>query len=593
MGMHASLVVIAGLRGDLAAATRELARSAAIADSHGLAGWRDGLRYSEGRLAMRRGDLPAARALVERYLATLGAERHASLFEARTLLSEVHARAGDLAAAERELSAATDAFEAFRGTLPEKQLRLLAAQANDGVDPDLGVATVIAELARGGRVVAAFELAERSRARELLDVLHRASATPGIGARPARAADVSTALDERTALVQYVTGRLGDPTTAFVVTRAGIAAHVLPPVDSLAREIDRFVAIVEAGGDARRAGRAVGDRVIAPLVRALPARVTRLVLVPDGAIARVPFDALVLPDGRYLLQRFAIGSAPSSASFLALRGRATAAEPGRLLAVGDPAFAGERAAPSDSGEMLRASFAGTGGLTRLAASADEARLVARFGGTSQVLTRAEASEAGVRGAKLGDFQVLHFATHALVDDRVMSRSALALAPGGGHDGFLTLADLAALPLRAELVVLSACRTLRGVEVNGEGVQGLATSLLHAGARTVVATRWRIGDERTRPFVAHFYQELSRGLPVAEALREAKLAALADGLPASEWAAFAALGDPLATVPLRSASLFTLGDWRVLLPGALLALFASVYGATRRNRVGGASRPEPS
>jgi hypothetical protein len=56
---------------------------------------------------------------------------------------------------------------------------------------------------------------------------------------------------------------------------------------------------------------------------------------------------------------------------------------------------------------------------------------------------------------------LHFATHALVDEQAVTRTALALVPGGGHDGFVGPGDLAGLPLRADLVVLSACRTARG------------------------------------------------------------------------------------------------------------------------------------
>jgi len=74
----------------------------------------------------------------------------------------------------------------------------------------------------------------------------------------------------------------------------------------------------------------------------------------------------------------------------------------------------------------------------------------------------------------------------------IANTALALAPEGAEDGFVHPAELAALGLQAELVVLSACRTAGGVIVRGEGIQGLAAPLLAAGARAVAATWWPIG-----------------------------------------------------------------------------------------------------
>lgn len=137
----------------------------------------------------------------------------------------------------------------------------------------------------------------------------------------------------------------------------------------------------------------------------------------------------------------------------------------------------------------------------------------------------------------------------MVNDRVLGRTVLALAPGGGEDGFVTPTDLARLRLTADLVVLSACRTAGGVVVDGEGVQGLTGPLLEAGARSVVATTRQVGDETTVRLIERFYAALSRGDPVVDALRAAKLAALRDGVPPAAWAAFTVVGDPLVT-PLR-------------------------------------------
>ena len=88
-------------------------------------------------------------------------------------------------------------------------------------------------------------------------------------------------------------------------------------------------------------------------------------------------------------------------------------------------------------------------------------------------------------------------------------------------------------------------------VDGEGIQGLTASLLEAGARSVVATSWRVGDRSTTRFVERLYSELARGRAVVEALRGAKLASLRAGDPPRVWAAFSVVGDPTVVVPLRA------------------------------------------
>ncbi|HKE12806.1 MAG TPA: CHAT domain-containing protein, partial [Myxococcota bacterium] len=199
---------------------------------------------------------------------------------------------------------------------------------------------------------------------------------------------------------------------------------------------------------------------------------------------------------------------------------------------------------------------------RLQASAREIQLVAGYAPEAEVRLREAASAAYLKRANLARFRILHFATHALVDESTAARTALALAPGEGESGFLSPGELAALPLNADLVVLSACRTARGVVVEGEGVLGLTAPLLQAGARSVVATSWRIGDRATVAFVKSFYDALARDLPVADALRAAKLDSLGRGAGPNEWAVFTAVGDPLVRVPLRKPSPLTFG-WVIL------------------------------
>jgi CHAT domain-containing protein len=155
--------------------------------------------------------------------------------------------------------------------------------------------------------------------------------------------------------------------------------------------------------------------------------------------------------------------------------------------------------------------------------------------------RQAASEAYLKRTSLTPFAVIHLATHARVDERALGRSAIALSAGDGEDGFVTAADLAALHLRADLVVLSGCTTALGVFVGGEGIRGLTAPLLQAGAGAVLATLWPVGDHEAAAFARDFYSALSRRERLVDALRDAQLAAIQRGLPARAWASFVLTG----------------------------------------------------
>jgi CHAT domain-containing protein len=517
--------------------------------------------FDRGRLALYRGDLDVAARAFARRLETLDSTAQLQRYEARTYLADTYARRGELEAAERELRAAADHLERWRAALSGRDLRVSAFQANATAqnDRNASVARTLAALAAGGRGESAFELAERRRARELVDRLLQHAAVergrPGTGDGPTphgtgrvSVADVARRLPPGTALLEYVTGALGAPTTVFVVLRGPdghpvLRSRLLPAADSLTGAVARFLALVSRGEPVAAEARALGAALLDPVVPHLDTAVHRLVIVPDGVLHRVPWDALRLRDGRWAAERWAIGTAPSAALAAELwrRGPAPPNAAVRLLAFGDPVFPPRGA--------IHEAFAAEGGLPRLRGSGREVRAIARRVPGAEVRLGQEASESRLKRAALRDYRVLHFATHAVVNDRVALRTALALAPGGGEDGFVTPGDLARLRLAADLVVLSACRTAGGVVVDGEGVQGLVAPLLEAGARSVVATTWRVGDETAADLVEAFYEGLTRGSPVAEALRAAKLRAMREGAPPAAWAAFTVVGDPFVTLPL--------------------------------------------
>lgn len=132
------------------------------------------------------------------------------------------------------------------------------------------------------------------------------------------------------------------------------------------------------------------------------------------------------------------------------------------------------------------------------------------------------------------------------------------------DGILTAEEIAFLPLGgAQLVVLSACETGLGEVAGGEGLLGVQRAFQVAGARTTIATLWKVNDEATRRIMEEFYRNyLERRMPPLEALREAQLWALNNPDLVPRGADAPAEGSMPSRLPPQFWAAFTLsGDWR--------------------------------
>jgi tetratricopeptide (TPR) repeat protein len=557
------LAAVQAQRGHWSDAVGQVQKVITYGRTHGHAAWVGSLQYTLGLLALRQHDQAGAERHLGLALAGTGADRLLDRYAIHSRLAELRIEEGQLPRGLTEITTASDELDSLRSRLDDQTLKLMIFQTRYGYDEeDLGLATIAAALVRGGYAGPAFRLSEQRRARALDDHLLQAellhTAEPGGGRHDrhqhgsVEAEMIQSGLpDEGTVLLEYLTGPRAQPTTLFMVSRAGLRAFRLAPIDSLADLITRFTGLLQSGAEAESVGGELRAALLDSAVAALGPGIHRLVIVPDGVLNRLPFDLLPLSGGQPVLTRYAVTLAPSAAVALRLWGRPLDSVSGRVLALGDPAFANERVPGQDgAADTYRSAFDESGGLTRLAASAAEVRTIASFSPDPVLKLRAAASESYLKRSPLEGFGIIHLATHALVDDRSPTRTAIALAPGEGEDGFVGPAELAALRIRAQIVVLSGCRTAGGMVVGGEGVQGLTSPLLEAGARSVVATIWSVGDRSTARFMSDFYLGLARHKPVGEALRAAKVAAIARHASPAEWAGFEVIGDPLALVPLR-------------------------------------------
>jgi len=187
----------------------------------------------------------------------------------------------------------------------------------------------------------------------------------------------------------------------------------------------------------------------------------------------------------------------------------------------------------------------------------QVRALARIYGPahSQIFVGPSASEEQFK-SRAQDYDVLHLATHGILDDRSPMYSHLLLAPTPGatqEDGVLEARELMNLELRADLVVLSACETARGRVSRGEGMIGLTWALFVAGAPTTVVSQWKVRSDSTAQLMIEFHRRLRSDSPrpagsarpnsVAEALRAAALKLKRDGRYQHpfHWAGFVVVG----------------------------------------------------
>ncbi|HMS03973.1 MAG TPA: CHAT domain-containing protein, partial [Gemmatimonadaceae bacterium] len=181
-------------------------------------------------------------------------------------------------------------------------------------------------------------------------------------------------------------------------------------------------------------------------------------------------------------------------------------------------------------------------LAPLAGARAEVRAIRAANPSTVMRLGPSATETSLRqlGTRTGD--VLHIAAHGIVRAWDGRGAALVLAADGQQDGVLYAGEVAALTLRARLVVLSACSTDAGDLVRGEGVSGLTSAFLRSGAQAVVTSAWRVDDAGTARLMRDFYGALARGATTGGALRSAQRAARTRGDPPALWAAFRVVGN---------------------------------------------------
>lgn len=380
-------------------------------------------------------------------------------------------------------------------------------------------------------------------------------------------------LDRNTTLLAYSLGE--ERSFLFRMTRNALDIHPLPKRAEIEAAVVALRSVLTAAGSRlseqrRRELAKVSKLLLGPLEGRLePGR--RLCIVAEGALLAVPFAALTAPgattpagttaEPRYLVEDHEIVYAPSASTLLSLRreirDRDVASRQIAIFADPEPgpdAESGASLTGIEGSEGVRggAGFPIADLQARLPYSREEAEAILELTQEEQepvCYLGPEATKARVLSGGLGDFQILHFATHAFVNEEQPELSGLVLSPGGSRDGggdrVLRLHEVYGLDLPAELVVLSACSTGLGAEVPGEGIVGLTRGFMYAGAPRVVVSLWNVADRSTAELMKRFYWALlERGAPAGVALQAAQISLLRDEDwdDPFHWAAFVLQGE---------------------------------------------------
>jgi len=249
----------------------------------------------------------------------------------------------------------------------------------------------------------------------------------------------------------------------------------------------------------------------------------RLIIVPDGALWELPFQALITSSGKYLVEEREISYAPSLGVLSAMKSQTTSKINRKNLV----AFA--NSIRKDSAALPEAER--------------EASNIGKFYAPSSIFVKSAATEKRVK-TEAANAKVLHLAVHGEVNPANPFESALLFTPENGDDGRLTVAEILQLNLTESLVVLSSCDTSNGQVINGEGLLSLSWAFLASGGRVVIAAQWAVEEKATADLMIRFHRALNKDRNEAtNALRTAQIEALKRSAPLNHpfyWSAFVAV-----------------------------------------------------
>ncbi|MGF1992345.1 MAG: CHAT domain-containing protein [Nostoc sp. ZfuVER08] len=378
-------------------------------------------------------------------------------------------------------------------------------------------------------------------------------------------------LDENTLLLEYSLGE--QRSYLWAVTNKSITSYELPKRAEIEAIVQKFRQEITTPYLKHSPSLdTLSQIILAPVAPQLENK--RLVVVSDGALQYVPFAALTKPNSQKnskyepLLINHEIITLPSASTVAILRNEHKQRKPvaKTLIVLADPIFSLDderlQSKIQTSPPAITEPNLNTLALNRAAKDSEVnfERLKFTRHEAEQILALVPANKAKsafdftasrntATSKDLSQYNIIHFATHGILNSKHPELSGIVLSlfddKGMPQNGFLRLHDVFNLNLKAELVVLSACKTGLGEEVKGEGLVGLTRGFMYAGSPRIVVSLWSVDDQATSELMKAFYQKmLQQGLKPAAALRTAQLEIWRTKRYAAPyyWAAFTLQGE---------------------------------------------------
>jgi CHAT domain-containing protein len=372
--------------------------------------------------------------------------------------------------------------------------------------------------------------------------------------QPASLNSVQAALHADEIVLEYVLDEPRGYCVWISKSKAGVEA-----LSAGRREIEAWTLTyldeIKAKKDAIDVAKRLYNTLLGPLLGTANAQ--RVIVVPDGILNFLPFEALRDATGSLVVESRTVSYAPAATVLELLRNiPRTTIRRRNLLGVGDAPYQGQPGVPE---KLIKANGVGPRLLRGLSAAfgtrlydlpqtrKEVLEISKIFGNDSVILVGPDATERAFKAQPLEEFRVIHLAVHGFADADYPQRSALVLGvdPNSHEDGLLQVREITRLHFDSDLVTLSACDTALGKLQGQEGVTSLAEAFLISGSRAVVASLWSADDTNTSVLMNRFYTHIAQGKDKASALREAKLDLIVEyGAELSPyfWAGFILVGD---------------------------------------------------
>lgn len=349
-------------------------------------------------------------------------------------------------------------------------------------------------------------------------------------------------------LLEFV---IDDPQSfCLAISKDRVRPYVLEGRSKLDSLIAAYIAETKDPSPSSASNRVAAQRLYQALLQPIEERnKARFIIVPDEKLNFVRFGSLVTPGGEYVVQRHVTTYTPSATVLNLIKTQVPSRQGALpLLAFGDPTAPDNRTEDLPKGALTRGVFDLEGAtFGSLPSAAAEIRAITQIvGPRSRVFLGSSATEAAFKSEPLAKYRVLHFAAHAVSDQRFPDRSAVVLAADqGGDDGLLQVREIRDLHLNADLVTLSACDTGTGKLQGLDGISSVVSAFLFAGSKAVLATAWSVDDAFTASLMTRYYSHLAAGEDTGTALQQAKLDLLkrfGDKATPYYWSGFFLSGD---------------------------------------------------